>query len=141
MLLPTSQPEQTAVSSSSLPLYRQVQHRLLALCILLAPLTVTIYLLSWINVRGSSLDYSRSIAELGAVTNHIHMILGILASIFLPLGYFGMALLGMRRAPWLATVAAIFSLVGWAPFAGIVSIDVLAYDVARAESVPQLIAL
>jgi len=124
MLLSTSRPEQAAVSSSSLPLYRQVQNRLLAVCILLAPLTVTIYLLSWINVRGSSLDYSQSIAAVGSVTNQIHLIFGILASIFLPLGYFGMALLGMKRAPWLATIAAIFALVGWAPFASIVSIDI-----------------
>ena len=104
MDLSKSQSEQTRVASS-LPLYRRVQHHLLGLCILLAPLTLTVYLMTWINVRGSSftysqsLTYSQSVAALGDVTNHIHMIFGILATIFLPPGFFGMALLGMKRAP------------------------------------------
>jgi hypothetical protein len=142
MFLSKSQSEQTAVASS-LPLYRRVQHRLLGLCILLAPLTLTVYLMTWINVnvRGSSLTYSQSIAALGNVTNHIHLIFGILATIFLPLGFFGMALLGMKRAPWLATISAIFALVGWAPFGAIISLDILAYDVARVGSIPQLVTL
>lgn len=142
MFLSKSQSEQTAVASS-LPLYRRVQHRLLGLCILLAPLTLTVYLLTWINVnvRGSSLTYSQSIAALGNVTNYIHMTFGILATIFLPLGFFGMALLGMKRAPWLATISAIFALVGWAPFGAIISLDILAYDVARVGSIPQLVTL
>src|SRR6202035_5482095 len=105
MILSKSEPEQTKVASS-LPVYRRVQHRLLGLCILLAPLTLTVYLMTWINVNvhGSSLAYSQSIAAIGEVTNDIHMIFGILATIFLPLGFFGMALLGMKRAPWLATI-------------------------------------
>ena len=144
MFLAKSQSEQTR-AASSLPLYRRVQHRLLGLCILLAPLTVTVYLMAWINVRGSSftysesLTYSQSVAALGTLTNHIHMIFGILATIFLPLGYFGMTLLGMKRAPWLATIAAIFALVGWAPFGAIISLDILVYDVARGGSIPQLV--
>lgn len=142
MVLSTSQSEQTAVASS-LPVYRRVQHRLLGLCILLAPLTLTVYLMTWININvsGSSLAYSQSIAALGDVTNYIHMIFGILATIFLPLGFFGMALLGMKRAPWLATITAIFALVGWAPFGAIISLDILAYDVARVGSIPPLVTL
>ncbi|BCL79978.1 hypothetical protein ccbrp13_24430 [Ktedonobacteria bacterium brp13] len=142
MFLFKTQSEQTSVASS-LPLYRRVQHRLLGLCILLAPLTLTVYLMTWVNVNvsGSSLTYSQSIAAVGAFANQIHMIFGILATIFLPLGFFGMALLGMKRAPWLATISAIFALVGWAPFGAIISLDILAYDVARVGSIPQLVTL
>ncbi|GCE20811.1 hypothetical protein [Dictyobacter kobayashii] len=142
MILSTQHAEQTA-AASSLPAYRRVQNRLLAICILLAPLTLTVYLMTWINVNahGSSLDYSQSIAALGPVLNYIHMISGILATIFLPLGFLGMALLGMKRAPWLATISAIFALVGWAPFGAIISLDILAYDVARVGSMPQLVTL
>jgi hypothetical protein len=144
MFLSKSQSEQTAVASS-LPLYRRVQHRLLGLCILLAPLALTVYVMTWIDVRGSSftysqsLIYSQSVAALGNGINYIHMISGILATIFLPLGFFGMALLGMKRAPWLATVSAIFALVGWAPFGAITSLDIQVYDVARRGSIPQLV--
>lgn len=111
MIFSKSQPEQKA---SSLPAYRQVQHRLLGICILLAPLTLTVYLLSWINinVRGTSIDYSQSIAAISDLVNQIHMTFGIVASIFLLPGFLGMALLGMKRAPWLATISAIFALVG-----------------------------
>lgn len=144
MFLFKSQPEQTAVASS-LPLYRRVQHRLLGLCILLAPLTLTVYLMTWITVRGSSftysqsLIYSQSVMALGDITNYIHMIFGILATIFLPLGFLGMAVLGMKRAPWLATISAIFALVGWAPFGAIISLDIQVYDVAHMGSIPQLV--
>ncbi len=144
MSLSTFQSKQTAVASS-LPLYRRVQYRLLALCILLAPLTVTVYLMTWITIRGSSFSYSQSliytqsVAALGNSINDTHMIFGILATIFLPLGYFGMAVLGMKRAPWLSTSSAIFALVGWAPFGAIISLDMLVYAVARGGSVPQLV--
>src|SRR5579872_373213 len=145
MVLSKSQAEQTTLAPS-LPLYRQVQHRLLGLCILLAPLTLTVYLMTWFTVRGSSftysqsLTYSQSVAALGNGINYTHMIFGILATIFLPLGFFGMALLGMKRSPWLATIAAIFALVGWAPFGAIISLDIQVYDVARMGNIPQLVA-
>ncbi|HEV2661989.1 MAG TPA: hypothetical protein VGU68_15370 [Ktedonobacteraceae bacterium] len=144
MFLSTSHSEQPTVASS-LPVYRRVQHRLLGICILLAPLTVSIYIMTWITIRGSSatyhdsLTYIQSVAALSNSINTIHLTFGILATIFLPLGYLGMAMLGMKRAPWLATISAIFALVGWAPFGAIISLDILAYAVARGGSIPQLV--
>jgi hypothetical protein len=144
MSLSQSHLEQTS-AVSPLPLYRRVQNRLLALCVLLAPVTLTVYLLTWTNVRGSSftysqsLIYSQSVAALGNTINSIHLGFGILATIFLPLGFLGMALLGMKRSPWLATISAIFALVGWAPFGAIISLDIQVYDVARMGSMPQLV--
>ena len=52
-----------------------------------------------------------------------------------------MSLLGMRRAPWLATLSAALSLVGWIPWAALMGLDSLAYDIGRSGSTPQLAAL
>jgi hypothetical protein len=52
-----------------------------------------------------------------------------------------MSLLGMRRAPWLATIAAALSLVGWIPWSALIGIDALAYDIAQTGSTPQLAAI
>ena len=51
-------------------------------------------------------------AMAGPTGNTLHFIGAIASSFFLHLGYLGMLLLGMRRAPWLATIAAALSLVG-----------------------------
>jgi hypothetical protein len=77
----------------------------------------------------------------GPTGNILHFIGGIAASFFLPLGYLGMSLLGMRRAPWLATFSAALSLVGWIPWSALMGIDDLAYDIATSGSAPQLAAL
>src|SRR5258708_22185427 len=80
-------------------------------------------------------------AMAGPTGNLLHFIGAIAASFFLPLGYLGMSLLGMRRAPWLATISAMLSLVGWIPWAALMGLDSLAYDIGRSGSTPQLAAL
>lgn len=122
----------------SLPTYRKLQRALLAACILLGPLAFTLYVVSWDDVNGGLIATS---ARVGAVANQLHFASGFAASFFLPLGYLGMALLGMRRSPWLATISAALGLVGWIPFAALVGIDDLAYDIALKGSTPQFAAL
>ena len=80
-------------------------------------------------------------AMAGPTGNLLHFIGAIAASFFLPLGYLGMSLLGMRRAPWLATISAMLSLVGWIPWAALMGLDSLAYDIGRTGSTPQFAAL
>ena len=114
------------------------QRMSLAACIILAPLSITLYLVSWAgNLREPLIDSAMA----GPTGNTLHFIGGIAASFFLPLGYLGMSLLGMRRAPWLATISAALSLVGWIPWAALMGIDDLAYDINRAGSTPQFVAL
>ena len=110
----------------------------LAACILLAPLSITLYLVSW---QGNGRTPLIASAMAGPTGNTLHLIGAIAASFFLPLGYLGMSLLGMRRTPWLATISAALSLVGWIPWAALISLDDLAYDIDRAASTPQLAAL
>src|SRR5712692_5192088 len=115
-----------------------LQRRSLAVCILLAPLSISLYLVSWEgNLRQPLIDSAMA----GSTGNTLHFIGAIAASFFLPLGYLGMSLLGMRRAPWLATISAALSLVGWIPWAALMGLDDLAYDINQIGSTGQFAAL
>jgi hypothetical protein len=133
MKQPPSHSEQAPVSSAF-----AFQRISLAACIILAPLSITLYLLTWgDNLRQPLI----AAATAGPTGNTLHFIGAIAASFFLPLGYLGMSLLGMRRAPWLATISAALSLVGWIPWAALMGLDALAYDINQIGSTPQFAAL
>ena len=110
----------------------------LAACIILAPLSITLYLVSWPGNLRAPLMAS---AMAGQTGNTLHFIGAIAASFFLPLGYLGMSLLGMRCAPWLATISAALSLIGWIPWAALMGLDSLAFDIDQVGSTPQFVAL
>lgn len=113
----------------------------LAACIILAPVSITLYLVTWEGNQRAPFTPLITSAMAGPTGNTLHFIGGIAASFFLPLGYLGMSLLGMRRAPWLATISAALSLVGWIPWAALMGIDALAYDIVQIGSTPQLVTL
>ncbi len=121
-----------------MPSALKIQRMLLAICILLAPLSISLYLVSWAEDLRRPLVASALTSPTG---NTLHFIGGIAASFFLPLGYLGMSLLGMRRSPGLATLSAALSLVGWIPWSALIGLDDLAYDITQAGSTPQLAAL
>ena len=133
MKLPLSHSEQAP--SVSAFTFQRVS---LAACILLAPLSITLYLVSWPGNLRAPLMAS---AMAGPTGNTLHFIGAIAASFFLPLGYLGMSLLGMRRAPWLATLSAALSLVGWIPWAALMGLDALASDITQIGSTGQFAAL
>lgn len=113
----------------------------LAACIILAPISITLYLVTWEGNQRAPFTPLITSAMAGPTGNTLHFIGAVAASFFLPLGYLGMSLLGMRRAPWLATISAALSLVGWIPWAALMGIDSLAYDIVQIGSTPQLAAL
>ena len=125
----------------------RLQRTLLAACIILAPLSITLYVLAWpenpapVVVNATTPAPIVTSAMAGPTGNTLHFIGGIAASFFLPLGYLGMSLLGMRRAPGLATLSAALSLVGWIPWSALIALDDLAYQIAQAGSAPELGAL
>lgn len=133
MKQPPTHSEQAPVSTAF-----TFQRMSLAACIILAPLSISLYLVSWAGNLRVPLIAS---ATAGPTGNTLHFIGAISASFFLPLGYLGMSLLGMRRAPWLATISAALSLVGWIPWSALMGIDSLAYDIDRVGSTPQFAAL
>src|SRR6266513_4825618 len=133
MKLPASQREQAEVSAAF-----TFQRISLAVCIILAPLSITLYLVSWEGNLRQPLIASAMASSTG---NTLHLIGAVAASFFLPLGYLGMSLLGMRRAPWLATISAALSLVGWIPWAALMGLDALASDINQIGSTAQFAAL
>jgi len=133
MKLSPSHSEQARVSTAL-----TFQRYAFSACIILAPLSITLYLISWAGNLREPLIAS---AMAGSTGNTLHFIGAIAASFFLPLGYLGMSLLGMRRAPWLATISAALSLVGWIPWAALMGLDDLAYDINQIGSTGQFAAL
>src|SRR6266571_1095145 len=136
MKLPLSHSEQAPSVSAF-----TFQRLSLAACILLAPLSITLYLVTWEGNQRAPLTPLITSAMAGPTGNTLHFIGAIAASFFLPLGYLGMSLLGMRRAPWLATISSALSLLGWIPWAALMGLDALAYDITLVGSTPQLAAL
>jgi hypothetical protein len=132
MKLPASHSEQAEAAAFTF------QRISLAVCIILAPLSITLYLVTW---EGNLREPLIASAMAGPTGNTLHFIGAIAASFFLPLGYLGMSLLGMRRAPWLATISAALSLIGWIPWAALMGLDDLAYDIVQGGLTPQLAAL
>ena len=136
MKLPLSHTEQAEVATAF-----TFQRLSLAACILLAPLSISLYLISWQGNQRAPLTPLVVSAMAGSTGNTLHFIGAIAASFFLPLGYLGMSLLGMRRSPWLATISAALSLVGWIPWAALMGLDDLAYDIVQTGNTPQFATL
>lgn len=134
MELPTSTREQMEISRAF-----KVQRYALAACMILGPLSVVLFVYSWPD--GLLRQPILATAQAGPVGNLLHFIGGVAASFLLPIGYLGMSLLGMRRAPWLATICAALSLVGWIPWAALMGIDDLGYQITLTGNTPQLTAL
>src|SRR5947209_6943013 len=130
-----------------MPSALKFQRASLSACIILAPLSITLYILAWPENPAPVVLNSTTAAPIvtsamaGPTGNTLHFIGAIAASFFLPLGYLGMSLLGMRRAPWLATISAALSLVGWIPWSALIGIDDLAYDINQIGSTAQFAAL
>lgn len=128
----------TLISTAVTPAYPAWQRALLAACIILAPVSITIYLVGW---SGSGREPLVASAMAGPAGNTLRLIGAVAASFFLPLGYLGMSLLGMRRAPTLAFICAALSLIGWIPWAALIVLDDLAITINQTGSTPQLDAL
>jgi hypothetical protein len=131
---------QETATQTATPAYLSLrwQRALLAACIILAPLSLTVYLVAW---TGSGREPLVAAAMAGATGNTLRLIGAVAASFFLPLGYLGMSLLGMRRAPGLGFICAALALVGWIPWAALIVLDDLAITIDRTGSTPQLAAL
>jgi hypothetical protein len=130
--------DQQSVPLTPVPTYLKVQRALLAVCIILAPLSITLYLIAW---AGSGREPLVSAAMAGSTGNALRLIGAVAASFFLPLGYLAMSLLGMRRKPGMAFICAALSLIGWIPWAALIVLDDMAVAIHQTGSTPQLEAL
>jgi hypothetical protein len=125
----------STVSAPSSPAW---QRALLAACIILAPLSLTLYVFAW---RSNGREPLIAAALAGPTANTLRLIGAVAASFFLPLGYLAMSLLGARRAPTLAFICAALSLIGWIPWAALIVLDDLAITIDQTGKTPQLAAL
>jgi hypothetical protein len=126
------------VKQIAMPAYLKWQRISLAACIILVPVSISLYILSWPGDPRQTLIKS---AMAGPTASTLHFIGAIAASFFLPLGYLGMSMLGMQRASWLARISAALSLIGWIPWAALMGLDDLAYDITSSGSTAQFAAL
>lgn len=81
---------------------------------------------------------STKVREAPGVT---HLVAQLIAAYLLPLAFVAMAWLANRRSPWLASIGAFISLLGFLPLALYVGQDSLYYDIARLGSNPQFVDL
>lgn len=130
--------DQRPLEQRAVPAYHSTQRALLAVCIILAPLSITLYLVAW---TGSGRQPLVAAAMAGSTGNTLRLIGAVAASFFLPLGYLAMSLLGMRRAPNLAFICAALSLIGWIPWAALIVLDNMAVTIHQVGSTPQLATL
>lgn len=114
------------------------QRAALAASILLAPLSITLYLVAW---TGSGRQPLITAAIAGSTGNTLRLVGAVAASFFLPLGYLAMSLLGMRRMPNLGFICAALSLIGWIPWAALIVFDDLAITIHQMGNAPELTAL
>ncbi len=120
----TSNQQQTAD-----PVYRKLHRAFFALCILLAPLTLSL----WFGLcptgagdascpdQGSSLAVFAAFRTMNPQLMQIFLFLNLVAPYVYTLSYIGLGLLAMKRSPWLATlgIACGFAAsIVWGPIAG-----------------------
>lgn len=125
-----------------LPAYRKLQRVLFAACIALGPLMAVLEVLTAdrINPPGGSIAIANAAAA-NATAVQLHFICSFAASFLLLFGFLGMALLAMRRSPWLATIGGAIALLGVTATAAFVAQDDLTSDMAQLGSSTQFVAL
>lgn len=113
-----------------LPAYLKVLRLFEAACIALGPLAFLLYaIFDPTNRLGAASIAANAVAN--PLTNQAHLLFGILATLCLPIGFLGMALLAMRRTPWLGTICLVLAIPAWAPLCAFIALDALTYDMAQ----------
>lgn len=112
------------------PVYRQLHRAFFALCLLLAPLTVSLWFATCPvygnpNCPGSGAASATIVAvafrDANPLLLQLFFVLTVIAAYIYPLSYLVLGRLAMKRAPWLATIGIACGFVGsviWSLFAG-----------------------
>lgn len=140
MIVSKTQSEQKPVVS--LPTYLKLQRTFFATCIVLGPLMAILEVAFNPSIGASS--GSAVIAANAAandVATQLHLWFGVAGSFLMPFGLLGMALLAMRRSPWLATIGGLAALLGFLPSSVFAGQEALTYDVAQMGGSAPLVAL
>jgi hypothetical protein len=110
------------------PTYRKVQRAALAVCMVLAPLSIALAFTFDPQLGVPRGNIHTQIVATQAVSPaqfRVYPIFYFVPSLVYPLSYLGLGLLAMKRAPWLATLGIASGLLGslpWPLFAGTVAL-------------------
>src|SRR5207248_580020 len=122
------------------PVYRKLQRAFFALCIILAPLTLSL----WFALcptgandaacpdQGSSLAVFAAFRTMNPQLMQIFLFLNLVAPYVYPLSCIGLGLLAMKRSPWLATLGMVCG------FAGSIVWGLIAGDMATIYGMAQI---
>jgi hypothetical protein len=116
----------------------------LAGSVILGPLAILVAAVANPPYYGSGPGEASAIAT-NAATNDLidqtHLVAQLVAAYLLPIGLLLLAWLANQRAPWLASIGGLLTVVGFLPLALYVGQDSLYYDIARLGSNPQFVEL
>ena len=136
--------ENRSSQKNTTPLIYRLHRWFFAVCIVLGAAAILVAALTNPPYYGSSQGIASAIATNATGSNlmdQTHVVAQLIAAYLLPLGFLAMAWLANRRTPWLASIAAFITLLGFLPLALYVGQDSLYYDIARLGSNPQFAVL
>ena len=128
----------------AVPLVYRLQRMFFAACIVLGTAAILVAALANPPYYGSQQGIASAVATNATdsdLMDQTHLVAQLIAAYLLPLGFLAMAWLANRRAPWLASIGAFITLLGFLPLALYVGQDSLFYDIARWGSNPQFVDL
>jgi hypothetical protein len=135
---------QPASPPNLVPTIYRLQRRFFAASIVLGAAAIVVAAFANPPYYGSGPGTASAVATNAAdsdLMDQTHVVAQLLAAFLLPIGFLVMAWLANRRAPWLASIGAGLSVLGFLPLALYVGQDAFYYDIARWGSNPQFIDL
>src|SRR6266568_3410355 len=129
---------------NSAPLIYRLQRWFFAACIVLGTGATIVVLATnpgYYSSQNGELALIAALATANPLMVQIYFIAGAVVGYTLPLGLLAMAWLAMRRAPWLASIAALVVIIGVFPLVVFTGQDTLGYEIARMGSDPVLLTL
>lgn len=140
MSLSKNRPQQ----GQAVPLVYRLQRMFFAACIVLGTAAILVAAFANPPYYGSQQGIASAVATNATdsdLMDQTHLVAQLIAAYLLPLGFLAMAWLANRRAPWLASIGAFITLLGFLPLALYVGQDSLFYDIARWGSSLQFVEL
>jgi len=134
----------SSAQKNTIPMIYRFQRLFFAASIVLGTAAILVAAFANPPYYGSSQGIASAVATNATdsdLMDQTHLVAQLIAAYLLPLAFLTMAWLANRRSPWLASIGAFISLLGFLPLALYVGQDSLFYDIARWGSSPQFVDL
>jgi hypothetical protein len=123
---PSADPLAPTATAAPLRLLRLV----LVLAVVVAPLAFAVGAVLNPAVGGTAADNISRNAHANGVTNQLHIVGFVVASLLLPLSMIGLAYPARVAAPWLSTLGGLVGVLGWLPLSALTAQDDLTRTIA-----------